>query len=180
MRRECVTLEEVSTSPLHLVSENKYLHTAYRPDCDYIDGFVVERNLGQHDHARLQGLILYWLMQHEKQWQIHAVPECRLKIRAHKYRVPDVMVLPLASSYPSVIEQPPLLCIEVVSPDDRLPDLITRAGDYLMLGVPTTWIFDPGTKQTFIYSEQGTVESLEPVLHHGHIELPIAELFAQL
>ncbi len=170
----------MSTSPLNLVGENEYLRTPYRPDCNYVDGFVLERNLGQHDHARLQGLILYCLMQHETQWQIHALPECRLKIRARKYRVPDVMVLPMAGSYPSVIEKPPLLCIEVVSPDDRLPDLVVRAGDYLTLGVPVTWIFNPETKQSFIYSDQGTVESLDPVLRHGPIELPIAELFTQL
>jgi Uma2 family endonuclease len=170
----------MSTSPLNLVSENEYLHTPYRPDCDYVDGFVLERNLGQHDHARLQGLILYWLMQHEMQWQIHALPECRLKIRSGKYRVPDVMVLPVAGSYPPVIEQPPLLCIEVVSPDDRLADLVTRAGDYLTLGVPITWIFDPKTKQSFIYSDQGTVESFDPILRRGLIELPIAELFTKL
>jgi Uma2 family endonuclease len=170
----------MSTSPLNLVSENEYLHTSYRPDCDYVDGFVLERNLGRHDHARLQGLILYWLMQHEKQWQIHAVPECRLKIRTRKYRVPDVMVLPSAASYPSVIEEPPLLCIEVVSPDDRLSDLVIRAGDYLTLRVPVTWILDPETKQSFVYSDQGTVASFDPVLRQGQIELPIAELFAQV
>ena len=89
-------------------------------------------------------------------------------------------VLPVAASYPSVIEQPPLLCIDVASPDDRLPDIVIRAGDYLTLGVPVTWIFDPQTRQSFIYSDQGTVESFDPVLRHGHIELPIAELFAQL
>ena len=114
------------------------------------------------------------------QWQIHALPECRLKIRSGKYRVPDVMVLPVAGSYPPVIEQPPLLCIEVVSPDDRLADLVTHAGDYLTLGVPVTWIFDPETKQSFIYSDQGTVESFDPILRRGLIELPIAELFTKL
>jgi Uma2 family endonuclease len=61
-------------------------------------------------------------------------------------------------------------------PDDKLPDLVIRAGDYLSMGVPITWIFDPETKQPFIYSDQGTVESSEPVLRHGQIELPIAEL----
>ena len=171
---------QVSTSPLILVSENEYLHTSYRPDCDYVDGFVLERNLGTYRHARLQSLILACLIAREKAWQVHVVVECRLKIRPRKYRVPDVMVLPAAASYPSVIEQPPLLCIEVVSPDDRLPDLVLRAGEYLTLGVTATWIFDPESKQTFIYSEQGTVESFEPVLEHGQIELPIADLFAQL
>jgi Uma2 family endonuclease len=68
----------------------------------------------------------------------------------------------------------------VVSPNDRLADLVTRAGDYLTLGVPVTWIFDPKTKQSFIYSDQGTVESFDPILRQGLIELPIAELFAQL
>jgi len=90
------------------------------------------------------------------------------------------MVLPSGASYPRVIEQPPLLCIEVVSPDDRLPDLVIRASDYLTLGVPVTWIIDPGTRQRFIYSEQGTVESPDAILRHGQIELPIAELLAEL
>jgi hypothetical protein len=116
----------MSSSPLSTVSENEYLRTHYRPDCDYVDGFVLERNLGQHDHARLQGLILYWLMQHEKQWRIHAVPECRLKIRTGKYRVPDVVVLPIAASYPSVIEQPPCYALKWFRPMTGCP--ISRSG----------------------------------------------------
>jgi Uma2 family endonuclease len=170
----------MATAPQHLVGENEYLHTSYRPDCDYVDGFVLERNLGTHPHGRLQTLIAAYLLQRERQWQIHAVVEVRLKIRARKYRVPDIMVLRAAPSYPAVIEQPPLLCIEIVSPDDKLPDLVIRAGDYLSMGVPVTWIFHPQTKHVFIYSDQGTVESSEPVLRHGQIELPIAELLGQL
>jgi Uma2 family endonuclease len=170
----------MSSSPLNLVSEYEYLHTAYRPDCDYVDGFVLERNLGTHPHGRLQTLIAAYLLQRERQWQIHAVVEVRLRIRPRKYRVPDVMVLSAAASYPAVIEEPPLLCIEIVSPDDKLPDLVIRAGDYLSMGVPVTWIFDPDNKQAFIYSDQGTVQSFDPVLRHGQIVLPIADLFAQL
>ncbi len=48
------------------------------------------------------------------------------------------------------------------------------------MGVQTTCILDPETKQAFIYSGEGTVESSEPVLCCGQIELPIAELFSQL
>ncbi len=170
----------MATAPQHLVAENEYLHTLYRPDCDYVDGFVLERNLGTHPHGRLQTLIAAYLVQREQEWQIHAVVEVRLKIRARKYRVPDVMVLRAAASYPALIEQPPLLCIEIVSPDDKLPDWVIRAGDYLSMGVPITWIVNPETKQAFIYSDEGTVESSEPVLLHGQIELPITELLGQL
>lgn len=167
-------------APQRLMGENEYLHLSCRPDCDYVDGFVLARHGGTHSHGRLQTLIAAHLLRHERQWQIHAVVEVRLKIRARKYRVPDVMVLPAAPQYPAVIEEPPLLCIEVVSPDDRLADLVTRGGDYLGMGVPVTWILDPETKRAFVYSEAGTVESLEPILRHGPVELPIGELFQQL
>lgn len=170
----------MATTPQRLIGETQYLRTSYRPDCDYVDGFVLERNLGTHPHGRLQTLIAAYLLQREQQWQIHAVVEVRLKIRARKYRVPDVMVLRAAGPYPAVIEEPPLLCIEVLSPDDKLEDLVIRAGDYLSIGVPVTWILDPDAKRTFVYSAEGTAESLEAVLRWGHVELPIVELFGQV
>ena len=37
-----------------LIPVEEYLRTVYRPDCDYIDGEVLERNLGEKPHARLQ------------------------------------------------------------------------------------------------------------------------------
>ena len=74
----------MATAPQHLIGENEYLHTSYRPDCDYVDGFVRERNLGTHLHGRLQTLISAYLLQRERQWQIHTVVEVRLKIRARK------------------------------------------------------------------------------------------------
>jgi hypothetical protein len=37
-----------------LISIREYLSTSYRPDCDYVNGIIEERNLGEYDHARLQ------------------------------------------------------------------------------------------------------------------------------
>jgi len=34
-----------------LISVEKYLRTSYRPDCDYVDGEVLERNVGEKDHS---------------------------------------------------------------------------------------------------------------------------------
>lgn len=169
----------MSSIPLELVSEHEYLHTAYRPDCDYVDGFVLERNLGQFDHSRLQGLILVALALHEREWNIVVLPEQRLKIRPRKYRIPDIMVLDTNAPRTPVIEHAPLLCIEIVSPDDRMSDLVMRAGDYLQLGVPETWILDPASKRSYIYDQDGLRESHNTVLRHGRIELPVAEIFKQ-
>jgi Uma2 family endonuclease len=163
-----------------LVSVDEYLHTSYRPDCDYVDGTVLERNLGQHDHARLQGLVLLWLMQHEGEWGIHVLPEQRLKIRPQKYRVPDILVLSADAPRTPVIEEAPLLCIEIVSPDDRIKDQTERARDYISLGVPQTWILDPEEKRAYVFSTAGLHEAAGTHLLAGKITINIAELFAQL
>lgn len=173
-------MASLPTAPL-VVSEDEYLRNTYRPDCDYVDGMVLERNLGQHDHARLQALILFVLMQNEKNWGIHAIPECRLKIRPRKYRIPDVMVLSRNAPRPPVIEEAPLLCIEVVSPDDRLKDQVDRARDCVALGVPETWIFDPQTESAYVYSQTGLREApADQDLRCGAIVLNPASLFGQL
>lgn len=37
-----------------LIPVEEYLKTMYHPDCDYVDGMVVERNFGQRDHSDVQ------------------------------------------------------------------------------------------------------------------------------
>ena len=35
-----------------------YFKTSYHPDCDYVDGEIEERNLGEFDHATIQGALV--------------------------------------------------------------------------------------------------------------------------
>lgn len=164
------------------VSVETYLHTSYRPDCDYVDGAVLERNLGQFTHSMLQMLVLVAIQSHAAEWRVLALPEQRLKIRAGRYRVPDVMVLAADAPRTPVIEHPPLLCIEIVSPDDRMKDLIERSSDYLALGVPETWILDPVANRAYVFSEAGLreVTADDRQLVCGKISLDLPALFAQL
>ena len=37
-----------------LISVEEYLHTTYDPDCDYVDGEVLERNMGDQAHSTTQ------------------------------------------------------------------------------------------------------------------------------
>jgi hypothetical protein len=34
-----------------MVSLDEYLSTVYDPDCEYVDGELIERNMGEIDHA---------------------------------------------------------------------------------------------------------------------------------
>ena len=43
------------------------LNTAYRPDCDYLEGELLERNAGEWDHSRLQMLLGRYLSNRETQ-----------------------------------------------------------------------------------------------------------------
>ena len=62
-----------------MVSVNEYLSTTYRPDCDYVDGVVLERNLGEYDHARLQGEVFAYYRDKRREWGLRAVYPGRVK-----------------------------------------------------------------------------------------------------
>src|SRR6202043_3939568 len=53
---------EASMATGTLISVSEYLSAMYRPDCDYVDGEVQERNLGEYDHGKIQlflGVLFY-------------------------------------------------------------------------------------------------------------------------
>lgn len=43
------------------ISVEEYLATSHRPDREWIDGQVVERNLGEYDLSNLQGALILLL-----------------------------------------------------------------------------------------------------------------------
>src|SRR6266446_6344575 len=102
-----------------LISVEEYLRTSYRPDCDYVDGEVVERNMGEYDHSRPQGRTLVYLMSREERWGITAVPEQRVQVSATRFRIPDVCVV-LGTPTEQIFTKPPFLCVEILSPEDRM------------------------------------------------------------
>jgi len=124
---------------------SEYLGTSYRPDCEYIDGEIRERNVGKYEHARVQALLAAWFHQHEKEWGAQVVIEQRVQVSAHRIRIPDVALLTLGAQ-PDVLTDPPLLVIEILSPDDTYSDTQERAQDYSRMGVETVWIIDPKTR----------------------------------
>src|SRR5437773_6663341 len=55
-----------------LVPVEEYLHTSYDPDCDYVDGEVVERNVGERDHSELQSEIVTYFRSRRQKLKVHA------------------------------------------------------------------------------------------------------------
>ncbi len=125
-----------------LVPISEYLHTTYRPDCDYVDGELKERNVGEKPHGGLQGLLYGLFMGQRKAWGLTPYLEQRVQTSAAHYRIPDVCVIrPVAGEY--IVRTPPVICIEVLSKDDTLAGIRERVDDFLAMGVEHVWVFDP-------------------------------------
>jgi len=127
------------------ISLKEYLDTSFRPDREYVDGEIRERNVGKWEHARVQWLLAVWFGTHEKAWGIVGSTEQRVRVSEGRVRVPDLVVL-TAGPQPDVLVEPPLLVIEILSPDDTYSDTQERAQDYRAMGVETVWIVDPKTR----------------------------------
>lgn len=76
-----------------LVSIADYLATSYRPDRDYVDGELQERNVGEWPHSRAQGRLYAFLFQRESHWGIQAIPEQRIQVSPTRFRVSDICVI---------------------------------------------------------------------------------------
>jgi Uma2 family endonuclease len=123
----------------------EYLQTSFRPDREFIDGELLERNVGQWDHARVQWLLAGWFMNHEAEWGVIGSTDQRMQVAVNRIRIPDLVVLRPGTQRP-VLTEPPLLTIEILSPDDTYSDLEERCQDYLAMGVQSMWIVDPKSR----------------------------------
>ena len=140
-----------------LISIDEYLHTAYRPDCDFVDGRLLERHLGERDHNRLQLILAAWFLSKERDWHIFCLPEQRTRVAGTRVRIPDICLLQENAPREQVTLTPPLLCIEILSPEDRLNRVCKRLDDFLAMGVQHLWIIDPIERTAYIYSDAGPV-----------------------
>src|SRR5260370_15602979 len=104
---------------MHALSVEEYFRSIY-PDGDreYLDGVVVERNLGDPAHSALQAILIIHFGAFEKQFDIDVRPSCRTRIENTRYRVPDVLVMkrPFRKT-DRVILDTPLIIIDILSPD---------------------------------------------------------------
>jgi Uma2 family endonuclease len=136
-----------------LVPVEEYLATSY-PDGDreYLDGVVMERNVGTPGHSALQKILIVHLAAFERSLGIAVRPECRTRIEETRYRVPDVLVMkrPFRQTDKVVLDAP-LIIVEILSPEDRTRDTLRRFREYEKLGVRYIVQMDPEDRTTHLF-----------------------------
>lgn len=164
-----------------LVSVQEYLATCYRPDRDYVDGELQERNLGEQPHSLTQTSLSAFLFNRRAQWGIRVLTEQRVQVSPTRFRIPDICVLPASASRDPVVRQAPFLCIEILSSEDRVSRLNERLSDYFQMGVRYVWVLDPLTKRAFCYTPGEMHEVLDGLLRTNNpdIAVPLADAFEE-
>ena len=127
------------------LSLEEYLRTSYRPDCEYVDGEVRERNVGGWEHGRMLAVLAGWFGGRERAWKVMGSAGQRVRISAKRVRVAD-LVLVRPGVQPDVLVEAPVLVVEVLSPEDSYSELEERCRDYHAMGVETVWLIDPRTR----------------------------------
>ena len=114
-----------------------------------------------------------------------AHPELRVQTTPTNFRVPDVCghwrVISTAPRE-QIVQTPPLLCIEVLSPEDTMGRTMVRVREFLSMGVREVWVLDPDTRgvqvcigDTITLKQEGTLAVPEtPVM------LTISDIFSIL
>src|SRR5206468_968024 len=101
-----------------LIPVEEYLRTSY-PDGDreYVEGEVLERNVGELPHSDMQGRIYRYLM--NRYPQFWAAVEARLQVSPRRFRVPDIMLFAGPMPEGRIATTPPHVVVEILSPEDR-------------------------------------------------------------
>jgi Uma2 family endonuclease len=157
----------------------EYLRTSYDPDCEYVDGEVLDRNVGRKRHSKVQARLISFLMAHAKGFGIFTLPEWRMRTGETRYRVPHVVIVAGPEPDEEVLSTPPLVCIEILSPEDRMSRVLNKVAEYLTFGVRYVWVLNPESKEAFVYTANGMEKITDGFLRTESpaIEIPLAEIF---
>ncbi len=133
------------------ISIEEYLSTDYRPDVEYIDGYLKEKPVVMFAHGETQGIIFAWFFERYQEWNIRCAVDTRTRVSADHVRLPDVVVVAAADRRKGELDRPPIIAIEVLSPTDTYRDLKERAADLEAMGVRNIWLIDEDARTVEIW-----------------------------
>jgi Uma2 family endonuclease len=159
----------------------KYLRTAYHPDREYVDGEVLERNLGERDHSTLQRELTFFLGTREETWNVFVFPGQRVQVSPTRFRVPDICLYAGAEPDDQIFRTPPFICIEILSPEDRRTRMQQKIDDYLKFGVRYVFVLDPSDRRAWACTKDGNTEIRDGELRteNPSLAVPLAEIFGK-
>jgi Uma2 family endonuclease len=138
-----------------LMDVEEYLRTSFEgSDCEFLDGEIVERNMGEIPHSDIQTTLAILLRRLRSTLGIRVLTEIRIQINRRRYRVADLAVWRNDNIGTGIPTVPPFLVIEILSPEDRMVRMVPKIQEYLSIGVEWVWVIDPEEKTALCYSQK--------------------------
>ena len=156
------------------VSVEDYLHRTEKPYCEYVDGVLRPKAMPTKLHALIQKTLMTLL---DRQG-VEALSEVQVRLSPTRYLIPDVIAAPeIQSPYPI---DPVLLCVEILSPEDRIGTMLAKCEQYHVWGVPFCWVIDPEKQTGWHYHAGSEPERVDRggTLIAGQLSVQLEELFA--
>jgi Uma2 family endonuclease len=99
-------------------------------------------------------------------------------VKQSRYRIPDLCVV-LGKTKEEIFTAPPFLCVEILSPEDRMSRVWERLHDYFEMGVANVWVVDPETRVAHIATPSGDLHRVVDTLRTNDpvLEVPLSEVF---
>ena len=162
------------------ITAEQYLHMTFEHDAEFVHGEIVERSMPDRIHSLIQFLILMAIGRLIQSHPLFPYPELRLRLEPRVFRIPDISVFGGQAPREDVPSTPPLLVIEIVSKDDRHPNLMQKLDEYRVWGVPNIWVVDPLNKRLALYTALGLQNVSSLALADYPFELTPGILFSDL
>lgn len=156
------------------ISVDEYLSTAFKPASEYIDGMLRQKSMPTKLHALIEFLSVSLL----RKQGFEALAEVTVRVSASKFLLPDVIAhLQIEDPYPT---QPVTLCVEILSPEDRLSAPFAKCEEYHAWGVPYCRVVDPLKQTAWEYHAGCDPARIEcaGILHAGRLTAALEELFS--
>jgi Uma2 family endonuclease len=141
---------------------DEYLHTSFSGvDREYRDGEVIERAMPDYLHGKCQMRLGVYFMGAPQHLHLYPGSEVRVRLPRNRVLIPDVSVFHPTEPQ-GVPDTPPLIAVEILSPDDRLVEVRSKLEEYRVWGIPHVWLVDPHSRRMYTCEDRlREVDSLE-------------------
>ncbi|MGC2658527.1 MAG: Uma2 family endonuclease [Bryobacteraceae bacterium] len=174
----------IASTPLITAAEYiaRFVDGNEKPACEFVDGQLMQKPMGTKRHSQMQANITTLIRSRYK--ELNPLPELTARLREAQFYIPDVAVEelahPIAGKYPGPNDRV-LLCVEVVSPPDRVGKLFAKCEHYHQWGVPYCWIIDPERKIAWEYFPTDfEPRKVDETITAGPVSLALADLFSRI
>ncbi len=165
------------------MAEDEYLALPQdKPYLEYIDGWVLQKPLGDEEHGLLAGELIIRLGAYRTRFGGRVGPEIRARFAGANYRLPDVSYY--AKGKPFGAQQPPTLAVEIRSLGQTRNELQAKCRFFRANGVDECWLFDSRLRTVELFSSEGEFilggdQTLSSTALPG-FELALSDLFSVL